>query len=171
MAAVTCPICEQKISTQTVSDLGNNFKEHLMSTHRMQNLSCISMGEAMPIREQTTYAVCRNVTVEREVMEGTPINQEEIRAAGTPFVETVPESGQATSAGKVVSVNQPVVSVQASTREEPPQMIQCPFCTVTFRNDDADDLGDALKEHWGDAHQIRPTIRAELGMTATRERV
>lgn len=48
--------------------------------------------------------------------------------------------------------------------------ISCTFCGKDILGDDEDDLGNNLKEHWGDDHQIRPTIRAEVGISKAMSR-
>lgn len=48
--------------------------------------------------------------------------------------------------------------------------ISCTFCGKDILGDDEDDLGNNLKEHWGDEHQLRPTMRAEVGISKAMSR-
>ena len=147
MVSVTCPICEEEIKARDPTGLGTGLKEHLMTTHRMENLACIQLEPiGGPAKEIVHYEVEKEVTVERTLGE-TPSRREVVRESPA---EVERESVQRTGED---------------------YKIRCPFCNVGVEGDDEDDLGNNLKEHWGDAHQIRPTIRAELGMTMTRERV
>ena len=70
--------------------------------------------------------------------------------------------------GRVVGVSGPREQLEDVRRTAPEFAIKCPFCNSVFRADDDEELGKDLREHWGDDHQIRPTIRAELHMASTR---
>ncbi len=45
-----------------------------------------------------------------------------------------------------------------------PDFVLCPFCNAEVRGSDADTLSENLRHHWVDAHQIKPTLMAELGL-------
>ena len=93
--------------------------------------------------------------------------REEVRTATSGAYEGTSRSGEAV-AGKVVEVTRPKEELEDVTRTAPEFVIKCPFCNSVFRADDDDELGKDLREHWGDDHQIRRTIRAELGMSRAR---
>ena len=92
--------------------------------------------------------------------------RQDITSAGGYEAETR-RAGE-TAAGKVVGVSRPREELEDVRRTGPEFAIKCPFCNSIFRADDDDELGRDLKGHWGDDHQIRPTIRAELGMSRAR---
>jgi hypothetical protein len=73
-------------------------------------------------------------------------------------------TGAAVGPGRVVSESRPEAEIRDVRRTAPEFAIKCPFCNEVMRADDDDDLGDDLKDHWGDVHHLRPTIRAEIGM-------
>ena len=63
-----------------------------------------------------------------------------------------------------MEVSEPEIERRNVEREGMDFRIQCPFCSTVVEGDDDDDLGDNLKDHWGDSHQLRPTIRGSMGM-------
>jgi predicted small metal-binding protein len=73
-----------------------------------------------------------------------------------------------TASGRVVGVSEPREELEDVRITAPEFVIKCPFCNRVLRADDDKELGRDLKGHWGDEHQIRPTIRAELHMSRAR---
>lgn len=167
MAKIECPICDRNVTSQDAIGLGDSFKRHLMEVHRMTSLACIDMNEGVgPVKG----AAGRITDIHR----------------GETEIEREHESriwpeGSARSSSRVVDEHAPREEVREVTTTgaygtEAKRMgeavtafaIKCPFCTSVFRADADEALGKDLREHWGDDHQIRRTIRAELGMSRSR---
>ena len=166
MAKIECPICEDDVSSAENLGLGEALKHHLMSTHRMVSLGCIDMVSGVePAKELVTYRVEKTVTEER------PLGSEDPRTGRMEAIVDDPLAGEygrtsrTSSSSRVVSESKPEAELEDVRQTAPEFVIKCPFCNEVLRADDDDDLGDDLKDHWGDVHQLRPTIRAKMGMT------
>jgi predicted small metal-binding protein len=171
MVGIVCPICEERVQTNDIIGLGNAFKDHLMVAHKMDNLSCVNMTKGVePAKERVTYEVEREVTVERPLTSETVPARETMEEQAREAAEGVPSGLRTTRGEKVVGASRPEVVSERAEVTAPLMAIQCPFCNTVLRADDEDDLGDDLKDHWGDVHQLRPTIRAEMGMGPARGR-
>lgn len=193
MAKIECPICEENVVSRDAVGLGDMFKRHLMDTHHMTSLARIDMIEGVePAKELVTYEERRHVTVERpmegsESRKGRGIRERmrrgreetsevarDVRGAAGRGGERMEAELEGSSAqgrsmsGRVVDVTAPREEVEEVRTTGPEFMIKCPFCNNILRADDDDKLGRDLKDHWGDDHQLRPTIRAELGMSRAR---
>jgi len=97
----------------------------------------------------------------RDVAGLTPAERE---AAARRTGEVQGEGGSS----RVVDVTPPRQVLEDVRRTAPEFAIRCPFCATILRADNDRELGKGLKDHWGDAHHIRPTIRAEMGMARAR---
>jgi predicted small metal-binding protein len=192
MVKIECPICDRDVRSSNTMGLGDSFKGHLMDTHRMTSLACIDMTSGVePPMEVATYEERREVTVERPIGTARTTGVEErstlerMESKGSEVVgrtesrvREVPGRTMGTTSrttdvgttgtGRVVDVSTPRRELEEVRRTAPEFMIKCPFCNEVLRADDDDELGKDLKHHWGDVHQIRPTIRAEMGMSRGR---
>ena len=177
MVKIECPICEEDVSSQDAIGLGDSFKRHLMDAHRMTSLACIDMNEGVGVGG----AVEESTITERLEVEGSDATREararvrDVTGAGTSEIGTERPSrrltnppGSARSSARVVDVTSPREELEDVGMTDPELVIKCPFCNSVFHADNDDELGRDLKGHWGDEHQIRPTIRAELGMSKAR---
>jgi len=137
-----------------------------------------------PVGSERTTGMGRgeSSTMERMESRGSEMVREpgeSVREAGRRTESTMSSVGRraetsrstdypAASTERVIEETAPRRELEEVRRTTPEFLIKCPFCNEVIRADDDDDLGDDLKDHWGDVHQIRPTIRAELGISRGR---
>lgn len=170
MAKIECPICDRDVISPDAIGLGDSFKRHLMDVHRMTALASIDMNEGVILAQG---AGGRITDIHRGESEIEREHESRIWPAGSArsslrvVDEHLPreEAEVTTTVAYETEAKRPGATVIGGV---PAFAIKCPFCSSVFRADDDEELGRDLREHWGDDHQIRRTIRAELGMSRSR---
>ena len=90
----------------------------------------------------------------------------------TELSHTGPEATQRMEAARAMAKSQPIPEPGETTgttdalgiESLKPDFVLCPFCNAEIRGADADALSENIRHHWVDAHQIKPTLMAELGL-------
>mgnify|MGYP005834260999 CR=1 FL=1 len=137
VGSILCPICDASVRGESGLALTRFFQDHLREAHGISRL--------MPVDPS---------------MEGPHIPVEEIPGVvGSAMGERkrevfVPDSDSYGFGDKPLSA-QRAMGID----------VMCPLCGQGVRGSDEDDLQDRMKGHWADVHKIRPTIRAELGLS------
>lgn len=183
MTTVKCPICKERVTGASNSDLNDSLRMHLAEVHRMNELMGIRgrtsrevtyMGQTSPtersmerdyVREETR----RDANIERRPAAGLfSVPESRIEREVETWTSRRPERYRSEYYIPREEVRQwryPATGPggergPARAENLMPSTINCPLCGDLVRGRDEDDLSDRLQGHMADTHDIRPKMYA-----------
>lgn len=125
MTDVRCPICNQTVTGEGITDLSAHLQAHMRDVHQITDLCDLKCGTAAPGHGTDPWTMVRD-----EDLSPLSYEDEAIREAHGPVERRLPG-------------------------EDVPQAVRCPFCGEMVRGFAFDDFSYNLAKHVNFVHDVK----------------